>query len=300
MMNEELGGINDMAAAEKVINEAADSLMVEAGGDAVDGGGSSLEAGGSAVEASGSAVEAGGSAVEVGVSAVEAGESTVVVGESLLGEAGGSAVDAAGSMAETAGIITEAAGSVMEFVPFAGVAYGVYSLGFTVKDIIQEKKAAAAERLREIAKEHFQDVKDPKREHSLDLYTILPPAWCDTCKCLLYGVINKVCMINYFWMVDNRSLQALYCSLCGMNFHNTAECLPANDCSCLMQSQVNPLFKEENTQWRNQVEEKKFIGLVNETSKSVQFQSSRSLRTRTQVYKTEEVLRNISKFKSER
>ena len=125
MMNEELGGINDMAAAEKVINEAADSLMVEAGGDAVDGGGGSLEAGGSAVEASGSAVEAGGSAVEaggsaveVGVSAVEAGESTVVVGESLLGEAGGSAVDA-GSMAETAGIITEAAGSVMEFVPFA-------------------------------------------------------------------------------------------------------------------------------------------------------------------------------------
>ena len=119
MMNKELGGIKDMAAAEKVITEAADSLMVEAGGDAVDGGGSSLEAGGSAVEASGSAVEASGSAVEVGVSAVEAGESTVVVGESLLGEAGGSAVDAAGSMAETAGIITEAAGSVMEFVPFA-------------------------------------------------------------------------------------------------------------------------------------------------------------------------------------
>ena len=39
--------------------------------------------------------------------------------------------------------------------------------------------------------------------------------------------------------------------------------------------------------------EKKFIGLVNETSKSVQFQSSRSLKTRKQVYKTEKYKKKV-------
>ena len=176
----------------------------------------------------------------------------------------------------------------MDFVPFVGLAIGAFSLGSTVKDMIMEKPAEAAELLRKTASVKFEGVRDPEREHSLQTYTYLSPAWCNKCKCLLYGVINQVCILILFIirLVNIISLQGLYCSLCGMNFHDTSNCRPTNNCSCLMPSQVNPLFDTENKSWRKQMEEKKFIGLVNETSKSVQFQSSRSLRTRTQVFNT--------------
>ena len=96
------------------------------------------------------------------------------------------------SAMNAAGSTVGAASSVVGFVPFIGLAWSTYSLGSSVKDMIEEKPAEAAERLRAIAREHFAGVKDPEREHSLRTHTFRSPAWCYTCKCLLYGVINQV------------------------------------------------------------------------------------------------------------